>query len=218
MPCPDSRFLNWKLGWLNGEIRFFFMLKIGVLTFQGGVIEHINATKSAAKALNVECELVPVKYNGQFDSLDGLIIPGGESTTLCKLIEREGVMAEMKLIKNIFGTCAGAIMLAKEVKNGLQDQKTLECMNIGVDRNAYGTQSESFETDIDGELGRIHAVFIRAPKITKIGKNIEILAKYSGEVVACSELTGGKFYLATAFHPELTTTRFHEYFLKMCSR
>ncbi|MDO8553458.1 MAG: pyridoxal 5'-phosphate synthase glutaminase subunit PdxT [Candidatus Micrarchaeota archaeon] len=190
-------------------------MKIGILAFQGGVIEHINVTKKATQILSINCKVIPVKYKGQFSDLDGLIIPGGESTVLHKLCEREGIFDEIKKVKNIFGTCAGAIMLAKNVNQGLPDQKTLELMDIELARNAYGPQTESFEQDVETKLGKFHAIFIRAPKITKIGKNIEVLAKNNKEIIACEEI-GDRYYLATSFHPELTTTKFHERFLLKC--
>ena len=191
-------------------------IKIGILSFQGGVTEHINATKEAANELKLDCEVVLVKYKGQFDDLNGLIIPGGESTVLHKLCEREGMMNEIKKIKNIFGTCAGAIMLAKGMKSGLPDQKTLELMDIELDRNAYGPQTESFEQDAECNLGKFHAIFIRAPKITKVGKNIGVIARLNGEIIACEQKSDGDYYLATTFHPELTTTKIHAHFLRQC--
>lgn len=194
------------------------MLKIGVLSFQGGVIEHINATKAAAAKLGMKCDAKEVKYKKQLDGLDALIIPGGESTTLFKLCEREGIFEDIKKIKNIFGTCAGAIMISKLVKHGLPDQKTLGLMNIETDRNAYGPQTESFETDIKSELGNFHAVFIRAPKITTISQSVKNLATNNDDIVACEEKINGNYYLATSFHPELTTTKFHELFLTQCKR
>lgn len=190
------------------------MKTIGVLAFHGDVIEHINATKSASKNLHLDIEVVPVRTKDIIHTLDALIIPGGESTTLHKLCEREGMWEKMKQIKNIFGTCAGAIMLSKHVSHKTHDQKTLELMDIEIDRNAYGRQTESFEKDIKTSLGNIHAVFIRAPKITSVGKEVKILAKNNDEVIACEQKIGENYYLAACFHPELTSTIFHEYFIK----
>ena len=187
---------------------------IGVLAFHGDVIEHIEATKNASKNLHLNIEVVPVCTKEIVYTLDALIIPGGESTTLHKLCEREGMWEKMKQIKNIFGTCAGAIMLAKQVSHKTHDQKTLELMDVEIDRNAYGRQTESFEKDIKTSLGNIHAVFIRAPKITSVGKEVKILAKNNGEVIACEQKIGKNYYLAACFHPELTSTIFHEYFIK----
>ena len=104
-------------------------------------------------------------------------------------------------------------MLSKNVENKIPGQKTLQLMDIEVARNAYGRQNDSFEADIKTALGALHAFFIRAPKITRIGKNVRILAKYGGDIVACEEKTKRGYYLALCFHPELTTTLFHEHFL-----
>lgn len=188
--------------------------KIGVLAFHGDVIEHIRTTEQASKNLHLDIEVLPIRTNKYLSLLDGLIIPGGESTTLFKLCEREKMWEGIKKVKNIFGTCAGAIMLAKKVDNKLIDQKTLELIDIRIDRNAYGRQTESFEKNIKSLLGKIHAVFIRAPKIVNIGKNIKVLAKIKDEIVACEQREKSKYYLVTCFHPELATTLYHEYFLK----
>lgn len=195
----------------------YLLMNIGVLAFQGGVIEHIKATKDAAKKLGLKCDVVAVKYKNDFNELDGLIIPGGESTTLWKLIEREGIVDKIKSVKAIFGTCAGAIMIAKKVKGLVDEQKSLDLVDIETDRNAYGPQTESFETDIETALGKMHAVFIRAPKIN-VEKNVRVLGKLNNEIVAAEQRTKDKFYLITSFHPELTTTLFHEYFLRTTSR
>lgn len=188
--------------------------RIGVLAFQGDVIEHIDATKNASKNLHLDIEIVPVRAKEVLRTIDALIIPGGESTTLYKLCEIEGMWAKMKQIKNIFGTCAGAIMLAKVIHHKTLDQRTLELMDIEIDRNAYGRQTDSFEKDLKTSLGDIHAVFIRAPKITKVRKDIKILARNKGEIVACEQKIGNNYYLAACFHPELTSTMFHEYFIR----
>ena len=195
----------------------YLLMNIGVLAFQGGVIEHIKATKDAAKKLGLKCDVVAVKYKNDFNELDRLIIPGGESTTLWKLIEREGIVDKIKSVKAIFGTCAGAIMIAKKVKGLVDEQKSLDLVDIETDRNAYGPQTESFETDIETALGKMHAVFIRAPKIN-VEKNVRVLGKLNNEIVAAEQRTKDKFYLITSFHPELTTTLFHEYFLRTTSR
>lgn len=187
---------------------------IGVLAFHGDVTEHIQAIKNASKNLHLNIEVVAVRTKEIIHTLDALIIPGGESTTLHKLCEREGMWEKMKQIKNIFGTCAGSIMLAKQVSHKTHDQKTLELMDIEIDRNAYGRQTESFEKDVKTSLGNIHAVFIRAPRITSVEKDVKILARNNGEIIACEQKIGKNYYLATCFHPELTSTIFHEYFIK----
>jgi len=188
--------------------------KIGVLAFHGDVIEHIEATKKASNNIHFETDVVPVRTKDIINTLDALIIPGGESTTLHKLCEREGMWEKMRRIKNIFGTCAGAIMLAKAVRHKTPDQKTLELMDIDIDRNAYGRQTESFEKDVKTNFGYIPAVFIRAPKIKRVGKDVKILAKNDRETIACEQRVGNNYYLAACFHPELRSTLFHEYFLR----
>lgn len=188
--------------------------RVGILALQGDVKEHIDATEQAAKNLHSDIEIIPIRTKQSLHGLDALIIPGGESTTLYKLCREEGMWEGMKRIRNIFGTCAGAIMLAKTILHKAEDQKTLALMDIEVDRNAYGRQVQSFVKKIKTNLGTVEAVFIRAPRIISIGKTVNVLAKNGKEAVACEERKGKKFYLAFCFHPELTTTAFHEHFLK----
>jgi 5'-phosphate synthase pdxT subunit len=189
-------------------------MRVGILALQGGVSEHISATRSAALGLGIACEAVPVRTREQLQGLDGLVIPGGESTTLQKLCERQGMFEELRAVRNIFGTCAGAIMLAKALRNAENGQMTLGLMDIEIGRNAYGRQAESFEEDIDTGLGPMRAVFIRAPRILGAGPGVKPLAKRGTEIVACEQELGGRFYLATCFHPELATAAFHEHFLR----
>ncbi len=189
-------------------------ITIGVLAFHGDVSEHIEASQRAAATLRLSVSVIEVRTKADLKNLNGLIIPGGESPTLQKLCERENMWADIKKIKNIFGTCAGAIMLSKKAANAADGQKTLGLMNIEIARNAYGRQMESFEEMLETEIGSMEAIFIRAPKIKSIGKNVHILAKRENEIVACEEHTKKQFFLAATFHPELTTTKFHEHFLK----
>ena len=193
------------------------ILHIGILAFHGDVQEHSETVEQAAKKLKIKVAVSQVRTKADLQGLDGLILPGGESPTLQKLCQRENMWEEMKKVPNIFGTCAGAILLAKTIGNTSEGQETLELMDIQIDRNAYGRQTESFEETIKTELGTVPAVFIRAPKIKSVGKNIRVLSEKEGDIVACEEKTGNTFYLATCFHPELTTTIFHEYFLKQIS-
>lgn len=190
------------------------MKRIGVLAFHGDVIEHIQVTRQAAEKLKLKLVLVEVKDKNSVNQLDGLIIPGGESTTLFKLCREEGMWLLMKQLPTIFGTCAGAIMLAKTVLHKEAGQESLGLMDMAIDRNAYGRQTESFEQKIETKLGPIEAVFIRAPRIKSVGTSVRVLAKNDKEIIACEQRVGKKFYLAACFHPELTTTKFHEYFLK----
>lgn len=189
-------------------------LKVGILAFQGDVSEHLEATKKAARELNLKCGISEVRTKNSLENLDALIIPGGESTTLSKLCNRAGMMEKMKAIPNIFGTCAGAIMLAKEVQNKEEGQQTLSLMDISIDRNAYGRQADSFQTPLLTKFGTMEAIFIRAPRITNTGNEVDILAKMGEETVACSESTKSSFHMAACFHPELSSTLFHRHFLE----
>lgn len=184
-------------------------MKIGVLALQGGVVEHINHIKRSGH------EGVEVKSEKDLEDLNGIILPGGESTTMGKLLNVTGLMEPLKdKIKNglpTWGTCAGMILLAKEIEN--DDKRHLELMNISVKRNAFGTQIDSFKTlklikEVSDEP--IELVFIRAPYITEVGENVSILSTVEGNVVAAFE----KNMLVTSFHPELTDdTRFFQYFI-----
>lgn len=193
-------------------------LRIGVLAFHGDVSEHLMATNNAARELKLDCDVREVRTRSSLEGIDGLIIPGGESTVLQKLCEREGMWEAMKQVPAIFGTCAGAILLAKTLRHAEAGQKTLELMDMEVNRNAYGRQAESFEEDIETTLGPVHAVFIRAPKIVSPGNGLGVLAKKGKDVLACEQRVDGRYYLASTFHPEMVTSRFHEYFLKNIRR
>jgi len=186
-------------------------MKIGVLAAQGAFVEHIAVlNKLGAEAL-------PVRLPVQLAGLDGLIIPGGESTSISKLMEDYNLVGEIKnLAENglpIFGTCAGMIILASKILDG-NKVKPLGLMKIEVRRNAFGRQRESFEAELSVPvLGEepFHAVFIRAPLIARPDSDIEILARLAdGTAVAARQ----EKLLVSAFHPELTDdTRFHRYFL-----
>ncbi len=196
------------------------MRRIGVLALQGSFIEHI----ALLERLGVEPPAV--KLPRDLVGLDGLIIPGGESTTIGKLAAAYKLMNELKRLGEdglpIWGTCAGMILLAREIEGS--NQPRLGLMDIAVERNAFGRQVESFEADLvipaldvissEEEKGkRFHAVFIRAPSIKRAGEGVEVLAALDeGVIVAVRQ----RNLLATAFHPELTEdTRFHRYFLRM---
>lgn len=188
--------------------------KVGILAFHGDVFEHGEALAEAAAKLKISLTTIYVRTKEDLKGLDGLIISGGESTTMQKLAEREGMWEEMKKVKAIFGTCAGAILIAKKVDNKAPGQKTLGLMDIEVARNAYGRQDESFEEKIQTVLGPVDAVFIRAPQIKNVGKGVTVLSKKDSQILACEQIAKGHYYLATCFHPELTTSIFHEYFLE----
>lgn len=184
------------------------MPTIGVLGLQGNVKEHVDMLRGITKDVRV------VKKASQIKGLDGLIIPGGESTTILPLLKKYKIDKEIKKTNlPIFGTCAGAVILAKETLN--MDQDTLELMDTSVERNAYGRQVDSFESDLKiPKLGKkpTPGVFIRAPIIKRVGKGVEVMAKQNGDPVLVRD---GKF-LASTFHPELTSdTRVHEYFLNL---
>ncbi len=192
-------------------------MKIGVLALQGDFAEHI----SMLKKLGVET--AEVRLPEHLKSLDGLIIPGGESTTIGKLATAYNLMEPLKQFGRdhaVWGTCAGAIFLSKDIS---RDQPLLGLMDIKVQRNAFGRQVDSFETDLEidelmkatGTEHAYHAVFIRAPLIESVhGKAKVLSALEDGRIVAAQE----GHLLATAFHPELTSdTRFHEYFISLAS-
>ena len=189
-------------------------MKIGVLALQGAFIEH---EKTLAR---IGAEVVRVRLPENLEGLDGLIIPGGESTTIGKVARRWGLLEPLRGFaqsgRPLWGTCAGMILLAKHVTDGTADQPLLSLMDITVRRNAFGRQVDSFETDLEiAVLGDepFHAVFIRAPIIEQVGKGVEVLATLENDnIVAVRQ---GNL-LATAFHPELTgDDRFHRYFAQM---
>ncbi|WP_058300241.1 pyridoxal 5'-phosphate synthase glutaminase subunit PdxT [Gorillibacterium timonense] len=185
-------------------------MKIGVLALQGAVAEHmVMMTRAGAEA-------VPVKRTDELAELDGLIIPGGESTTIGKLIRTYGFTEPLREFsmerRPIFGTCAGLIILAKQITG--QADTHLNLMDIRVARNAFGRQRESFETDlpVKGIEEPIRAVFIRAPLIEEVGEGVEVLAKHRDDIVAARQ----EHLLAASFHPELTEDhRLHAYFADM---
>ena len=182
-------------------------MTIGVLDIMGSVEEHADIL------LRCKAKVKMVKSTADLDSIDGLIIPGGESTTIGKL-SRDFDIDLRNFKKPIWGTCAGAILLAKRVTN-CSPRGGLNLMNITIVRNGYGRQMDSFEADLKIQtIGNkpFPGIFIRAPKIIKIGKKAEILALYGGSPVMVRE---GR-YLATTFHPELTSDlRVHKYLIKM---
>jgi 5'-phosphate synthase pdxT subunit len=185
-------------------------MKIGVLALQGAVAEHVRMLEQAGATA------IAVKKVEELDDLHGLVIPGGESTTISKLMHKYGFMDAVRRFgeakKPIFGTCAGAILLANRI-NGQEDVH-LGLMDMKVERNAFGRQKESFETElpIAGVAPDFPAVFIRAPYIMELGENGQVLAKYDDKIVAARQ----EQYLAAAFHPELTEDfRFHKYFIDM---
>jgi len=193
---------------------------IGILGYQGGIAEHRYMILEACRELGWECQVVEVTRVQHLKGIDAIVLPGGESTTMVKLAKRFGVLDELRelISKGLpaFGTCAGAILLAKRVtdlKTGKVLESPIGVMDVEVVRNYYGRQRESFEIDLHiPALGPkpFRGVFIRAPAIVRTGPGVERLAELEGVVVAARQ----RNMLATTFHPELTgDTRFHRYFL-----
>ena len=191
-------------------------MKVGVLALQGDVREHISSL------LACDVEAVAVRRAQEIESIDALVLPGGESTTIAQLAEVFGIF---DLIKNkinggmpVYGSCAGMILLADQILDAKVGQKTFGGLDITVRRNAFGRQVDSFESDIafnDGSDQTIRAVFIRAPWVEKIGATIEVLASVDSHPVAVRSKTA----LATSFHPELTgDNRIHRYFIEQVAR
>jgi pyridoxal 5'-phosphate synthase pdxT subunit len=186
------------------------MIKIGVLALQGAVREHVNAVKACG------VQAIEIKHKEQLDEIDGLILPGGESTTMRRLIDKYDFMDSLREFarsgKPMFGTCAGLILLAKNVVG--YEAPHIGVMDVTVERNSFGRQRESFEGNltIKGAAEDFPAVFIRAPHIVEAGENVEILSKHDDRIVAARE---GQF-LGCSFHPELTEdNRMTAYFVEM---
>lgn len=186
------------------------MVTIGVLGLQGAVREHVRSIEAAGATA------VVIKKADQLREIDGLIIPGGESTTMRKLMDQYGFMEPLrdfaKEEKPMFGTCAGLIIMAKHIKG--YEQPHLGVLDVTVERNSFGRQVDSFEAElaVKGLEDPYTAVFIRAPHIMEAGEGVEILAEYDGRIVAARQ---GQF-LGCSFHPELTDDhRLTELFIEM---
>lgn len=187
-------------------------MKIGVLALQGAFREHKTALEKC------DCEVVEIRKFEHLDDIAGLIIPGGESTTIGKLLIDFNLMESVRTLglkgMPIFGTCAGLIVLAKDIEGSQQPR--LGLMDIQVRRNAFGRQVDSFEIDLpvrkfDGDL--IRGVFIRAPYILKVNEEVEVLATYEDKIVLAEQSN----ILVAAFHPELTDDlTLHKYFIEKC--
>ena len=195
-------------------------LRIGVLGLQGDFEAHLRALNRAATTLNLDVEGVIVKLPQHLYGLDGIILPGGESTTIGKLMVLYGLQEPLRQLISegvpMWGTCAGLILLARETDNALAGQPLLASMDIRVRRNTFGSQRESFETDLTvPELGEapFHAFFIRGPSVEEVGPGVKVLAMLDdGTIVAVRQGS----LLGTAFHPEVTgDARFHDYFLRL---
>ena len=185
------------------------MLKIGVLALQGDFKEHIEMLKRC----NIDA--VSVRLPDELENVDGLIIPGGESTTIGNLMQRHGLDKEIirkyKEGMAIYGTCAGAILLSKDIIGS--EQPRLNLLDVSVKRNDYGRQIDSFETELSIEkIGKFKGIFIRAPVIEKIHNGVKVLSKFNNKPVLIQKNN----ILASTFHPELTNDkRVHEYFVEI---
>ena len=186
-------------------------MKIGVLGLQGDVREHVAALGSAGATA------VVVKKAEQLDEVQGLVLPGGESTTIGKLLDRFGLLSPLREKTErgfpVYGTCAGLILMAADIVGGHDAPHRLGTLDVSVRRNAYGRQVDSFETDLDaGELGMIKGVFIRAPSIERLGGEVEVWASYEDRAVLVRQ---GNM-IASSFHPEMAgEDRVHRRFLEL---
>lgn len=188
-------------------------MKVGVIAVQGAFREHVNVLRE------IGADAVTVRRASELDGVDAIVLPGGESTAIGKLMREYGLLDPVKQLaqegKPIFGTCAGMIVLAKHITG--EGTVHLGLMDVEVNRNSFGRQRESFEADLDMPAlggGPYPAVFIRAPHIQSVGDEVEVLATYEDRIVAVRQ---GNL-LATSFHPELTgDPRLHSYFLGISS-
>ena len=184
---------------------------VGVLALQGAFAAHQRALESAGATTR------QVRQPGDLGGIDALVMPGGESTTMSRLLTTSGLFDDIKALLSddlpVLGTCAGMILLATEVLDGRPDQLSFGAIDITVQRNGYGRQIDSFETDLDvvGFDTPFHAVFVRAPKVVAIGTNVEVIAEYDGVPVVVRQ----GHVMVASFHPELTgDARLHAKFLQ----
>lgn len=189
-------------------------VRIGVLALQGAFDAHRDALEA------LDASTVAVRRPEHLVGLDGLVLPGGESTTMSNLIQSAGLETPLRNVvasgMPLFGTCAGMILLAERIDDGRDDQIHLDALPMAVRRNAYGRQIDSFETDleVDGLDAPFHAVFIRAPLITESSDDVRVLARHGGDPVLVRRGTR----MACSFHPELTQDRrIHSLFLDLLS-
>ena len=197
-------------------------LTFGVLSIQGDVLENILSVEAAIDALGIDGTVTAVRTPDEISKVDGLVIPGGESTTIGQLSKFNG---SLKILKEkieqgmpVLGICAGMILLSKTVKDkvvGKIDQPLLDILDIKLERNSFGRQRESFESDISlNSIGipTFNGVFIRAPSISDVGSDVEILSKFNGKIIAVKKNN----VIGVAFHPELTSDiSLHKYFVNL---
>ncbi|MGY5147113.1 MAG: pyridoxal 5'-phosphate synthase glutaminase subunit PdxT [Candidatus Nitrosopumilus sp. bin_7KS] len=197
-------------------------LTVGVLSIQGDVQENILSARSAIDELGLDGNVVDVRTPEDISQLDGLIIPGGESTTIGHLSLVNGSLKVMKeKIQSgmpVLGICAGMIMLSNTAKDrivGKTDQPLLDILDIKLERNSFGRQKESFESNISMDsinIPKFNGVFIRAPSVSEVGSDVEVLSKFNERIVAVKKGN----VIGTAFHPELTEdTALHKYFINL---
>ena len=197
-------------------------LNLGVLSIQGDVLENILSVKAAIDALDIDGTVISVRTPDEISKVDGLVIPGGESTTIGQLSMVNGSLTVLKdKIEQgmpVLGICAGMIMLSKTVQDkvvGKIDQPLLDILDIKLERNSFGRQRESFESDISlNSIGipSFNGVFIRAPSISDVGSDVEILSKFNEKIIAVKKNN----IIGVAFHPELTSDiSLHKYFVNL---
>ena len=194
-------------------------ISIGVLGIQGAISEHITSMEATLKVTNTPGKVFVINHKEKMTDIDALIMPGGESTTISRVLHKSdlyNIISERIKENNspIMGTCAGCVILSKELSDNAKDVKLLNAMDMQVERNAFGRQKESFEKpiDIQGFSSPYNAVFIRAPIIKKVWGKCKVLAKIDKKIVMARQDN----ILAVSFHPELTNDlRIHKYFLDM---
>jgi pyridoxal 5'-phosphate synthase pdxT subunit len=202
---------------LKGEVT------IGVLRLQGDIEENMTAMKDALEHMNVRGTVKAVRYSEEFEKVDGLILPGGESTVISNLIAIQGgtLQAIKRRVSNgmpVMGTCAGMIMLSKHAYDrvvGEIKQQLMHNLDIVVERNAFGRQNDSFEADLEIPIlgrGTFRGIFIRSPIVREVGTGVDEIAKFNNNIVAVKQQN----IIGTAFHPELSgDDRLHRQFIKM---
>ena len=185
-------------------------MQVGVLALQGAFAAHSDCLTS------IGVQSIEVRNPEQLGSVDALLMPGGESSTMSQLLESSGlfdpIAARIADGMPVFGTCAGMILLASEILDGRSDQRSFSAIDISVRRNAFGRQVDSFEATVNSSVGNFHGVFIRAPRIERVGEDVEVLGSFNDEPVLVRQGN----VLAASFHPELSNdARLHEYFVSI---
>lgn len=185
-------------------------MQVGVLALQGAFAAHSDCLTS------IGVQSIEVRTPQQLSSVDALLMPGGESSTMSQLLESSGLFDPIatRIAEGmpVFGTCAGMILLASEILDGRSDQRNFSAIDISVRRNAFGRQVDSFEATINSSVGDFHGVFIRAPRIERVGAQVEVLGSINDEPVLVRQGN----VLAASFHPELSNdARLHEYFVSI---